>query len=84
MVSAAKKFDADRVRSTCVDPRSDDMSGLEHFASKMEVDRAVSTGDARRQLRVAVDSQGGTPSKPTFKDLKQEAQRKAKAWRDTR
>ena len=42
--------------------------------------RATSPGNTRRQLWVVVDSQGGTPSKPTFKELKKEAQRKAKVW----
>ena len=33
---------------------------------------------------MAVDSQGKTPRKPTYKELKQEAQRKAKAWYESR
>ena len=46
--------------------------------------RVASTGDAQNQLWVAVDSQGGTPSKPMVKELKQEAQRGAKVWQDSR
>ena len=46
MVSAAANFDANRVRSTSADPRTDDMSGLERFVRRMEVEQKDVIDDA--------------------------------------